>query len=272
MFGVEAMRMFGVEAMRMFGVEAMRMFDLTGKVAIVTGGSRGIGRAVSEMLARSGAHVVVNYAGNEAAARETVESIVAAGGKADAKQFDVSDAAAVDAAISEVHKRLGRLDILVNNAGIAMDQLLLRVKPEEVERTFAVNVNGAIWCAKSAMRIMMRQRTGRIIHLSSVVAESGNPGQAVYSASKAALIGLTKTLAREYASRGVTVNVVAPGFIETDMTSGLPDEAKKTILAQTPAGRIGRPEEIAAAVLYLASDEASYVTGQVLRVNGGMYV
>jgi len=266
MFGVEAMRMFGV------GVEAMRMFDLTGKVAIVTGGSRGIGRAVSEMLARSGAHVVVNYAGNEAAARETVESIVAAGGNADAKQFDVSDAAAVDAAISEVHKRLGRLDILVNNAGIAMDQLLLRVKPEEVERTFAVNVNGAIWCAKSAMRIMMRQRTGRIIHLSSVVAESGNPGQAVYSASKAALIGLTKTLAREYASRGVTVNVVAPGFIETDMTSGLPDEAKKAILAQTPAGRIGRPEEIAAAVLYLASDEASYVTGQVLRVNGGMYV
>jgi len=266
------MHMFGVEPLRMFGVEAMRMFDLTGKVAIVTGGSRGIGRAVSEMLARSGAHVVVNYAGNEAAARETVESIVAAGGNADAKQFDVSDAAAVDAAITEVHKRLGRLDILVSNAGIAMDQLLLRVKPEEVERTFAINVNGAIWCAKSAMRIMMRQRTGRIIHLSSVVAESGNPGQAVYSASKAALIGLTKTLAREYASRGVTVNVVAPGFIETDMTSGLPDEAKKTILAQTPAGRIGRPEEIAAAVLYLASDEASYVTGQVLRVNGGMYV
>ena len=264
--------MFGVEPPRMFGVEAMRMFDLTGKVAIVTGGSRGIGRAVSEMLARSGAHVVVNYAGNDAAARETVESIVAAGGNADAKQFDVSDAAAVDAAITEVHKRLGRLDILVSNAGIAMDQLLLRVKPEEVERTFAINVNGAIWCAKSAMRIMMRQRTGRIIHLSSVVAESGNPGQAVYSASKAALIGLTKTLAREYASRGVTVNVVAPGFIETDMTSGLPDEAKKTILAQTPAGRIGRPEEIAAAVLYLASDEASYVTGQVLRVNGGMYV
>lgn len=248
------------------------MFDLTGKVAIVTGGSRGIGRAISETLARSGAHVVVNYAGNEAAARETVEKIHAAGGKADAKQFDVSDPAAVDAAISEAHKRLGRLDILVSNAGIAMDQLLLRVKPEEVERTFATNVSGAIWCAKSAMRIMMRQKTGRIIHLSSVVAESGNPGQAVYSASKAALIGLTKTLAREYASRGVTVNVVAPGFIDTDMTSSLSDEAKKMILAQTPAGRVGRPEEIAAAVLYLASDEASYVTGQVLRVNGGMYV
>jgi 3-oxoacyl-[acyl-carrier protein] reductase len=248
------------------------MFDLTGKVAIVTGGSRGIGRAVSETLARAGAHVVVNYAGNEAAAQQVVAAITEAGGRAEAKQFDVADAAAVDAAITDVHKRLGRLDILVSNAGIAMDQLLLRVKPEEIERTFATNVTGAIWCAKSAVRVMMRQKTGRIIHLSSVVAESGNPGQAVYAASKAALIGLTRTLAREYASRGVTVNVVAPGFIETDMTAGLPEEAKKSILTQTPAGRIGRPEEIAAAVLYLASDEAGYVTGQTLRVNGGMYV
>ena len=248
------------------------MFALSGKVALVTGGSRGIGAAVSRALAEQGAHVVVNYASNETAAREVVESILAAGGKAEALRFDVAAAEAVDAAITDVHKRLGRLDVLVCSAGIAMDQLLLRVKPEEIEKTFAVNVNGALWCAKSAMRLMMRAKTGRIVFLSSVVGESGNPGQAVYAASKAALLGLTKTLAREYASRGVTVNAVAPGFIETDMTSGLPEEAKKSILTQTPLGRVGKPEEVAAAVAYLASDEAAYVTGQVLRVNGGMYV
>ncbi|MBK8172585.1 MAG: 3-oxoacyl-ACP reductase FabG [Sandaracinaceae bacterium] len=248
------------------------MFDLSGKVAIVTGGSRGIGRAISETLARAGAYVVVNYAGNEAAAVACVEAITKAGGKAEVKQFDVGNAEAVDAALSDAHKRLGRIDILVNNAGIALDQLLLRVKPEEIEKTFATNVTGAIWCAKSAIRVMMRARTGRIINLSSVVGESGNPGQVVYSASKAALIGLTKTLAREYASRGITVNAVAPGFIESDMTSALSEDMRKVIVGQTPAGRIGRAEEVAAAVLYLASDEASYVTGQVLRVNGGMYV
>lgn len=248
------------------------MFDLGGKVALVTGGSRGIGAAVSRTLARQGAHVVVNFTSNEAAAREVVDAIVAAGGKAEALRFDVANADAVDQAITDVHKRLGRLDVLVCSAGIAMDQLLLRVKQEEIDRTFAVNVNGALWCAKSAMRLMMRARTGRIVFLSSVVGESGNPGQAVYAASKAALLGLTKTLAREYASRGVTVNAVAPGFIETDMTASLPEEAKKSILTQTPLGRVGKPEEVAAAVVYLASDEASYVTGQVLRVNGGMYV
>ena len=248
------------------------MFDLKDRVALVTGGSRGIGRAISKALAARGAHVVVNYAGNEAAARETVDAIAAAGGKAEMKQFSVADAEAVDAAITDVHKRLGRFDILVNNAGITKDQLLLRVKPEELTEVMNTNVGGALWCAKSAMRLMMRARKGRIINLSSVVGESGNPGQAVYSASKAALIGLTKTLAREYASRGITVNAVAPGFIETDMTAGLPEEAKKTILAQTPLGRIGSAEEVAAAVVFLASDEAGYVTGQVLRVNGGMYV
>jgi 3-oxoacyl-[acyl-carrier protein] reductase len=248
------------------------VFDLGGKVALVTGGSRGIGRAICLALGRAGAHVVVNYAGNEAAARETVESIVAGGGKAEALQFDVASPDAVDAAITGVHKRLGALDVLVSNAGIALDQLLLRVKPEEVERTFAVNFGGALWCAKSAMRLMIRQKRGRIVFISSVVGESGNPGQAVYASSKAALLGLTRTLAREYASRGVTVNAVTPGFIETEMTAGLPEEAKKAILAQTPLGRIGRPEEVAAAVLFLASDEAGYVTGQTLRVNGGMYV
>jgi 3-oxoacyl-[acyl-carrier protein] reductase len=232
------------------------VFDLGGKVALVTGGSRGIGRAICLALGRAGAHVVVNYAG----------------GKAEALQFDVASPDAVDAAITGVHKRLGALDVLVSNAGIALDQLLLRVKPEEVERTFAVNFGGALWCAKSAMRLMIRQKRGRIVFISSVVGESGNPGQAVYASSKAALLGLTRTLAREYASRGVTVNAVTPGFIETEMTAGLPEEAKKAILAQTPLGRIGRPEEVAAAVLFLASDEAGYVTGQTLRVNGGMYV
>jgi 3-oxoacyl-[acyl-carrier protein] reductase len=248
------------------------MFSLQGKVAVVTGGSRGIGRAVSAMLAQAGAHVVVNYAGNESAARETLEQIMAAGGKGELKQFDVADEEAVQRAFKEVTDTHGRLDILVNNAGVALDQILLRVKQEELDRTFAINVYGTLYCAKAAVRSMMRAKTGRIINLSSVVAEAGNPGQAVYSASKAGIIGLTKTLAREYASRGITVNVVAPGFIATDMTASLPEAAQKGIIEQTPLGRVGRVEEVAAAVLFLASDEASYITGQVLRVNGGMYV
>lgn len=248
------------------------MFDLEGRVALVTGGSRGIGRAISVALARAGAFVVVNYRGNEAAANETLGEIERAGGKGVAMGFDVADAAAVDAAVSGIVERHGSLDILVNNAGLALDQLLMRVKPEEIERTFATNVAGAIYCAKAAIRPMMRKKHGRIIQISSVVAETGNPGQVVYSASKAALIGMTKTLAREYASRGITVNSVAPGFIETDMTSELPEAARQGILTQTPVGRIGRPEEVAAAVLFLACDEASYVTGQTLGVNGGMYM
>lgn len=248
------------------------MFRLSGKLAVVTGGSRGIGRAVSIMLGAQGAHVVVNFAGNEAAALETVAAITQAGGTAEAKQFDVSDETAVQAAFKDIEARHKRVDVLVNNAGIALDQILLRVKKEEIDRTFAINLAGPMYCAKAAIRTMMRAKSGRIINLSSVVAESGNPGQAVYSASKAGIIGLTKTLAREYASRGITVNVVAPGFIETDMTSSLPEAAQKGIVEQTPLGRVGKPEEVAAAVLFLASDEASYITGQVLRVNGGMYV
>jgi 3-oxoacyl-[acyl-carrier protein] reductase len=248
------------------------MFDLTGKVALVTGASRGIGRAVAVELSRAGAYVVLNYARNEAAAAEALAEVSSAGGAGELARFDVADPEAVDAAVRRVVAEHGRLDILVNNAGIAIDQLLLRVKPDELERTWAINVNGAVFCAKSAIRPMMKQKRGRIINLSSVVAESGNPGQVVYSASKAAVIGMTKTLAREYAARGITVNVVSPGFIETDMTSGLPEAARKAILEQTPLGRIGSPTDVAAAVLFLASDEAGYVTGQNLRVNGGMYL
>ena len=248
------------------------MFRLDGKVAIVTGGSRGIGRAISVLLAKAGAHVVVNYAGNEAAARETLELIQAAGGKGELKQFSVTDESAVQEAFKSVTDTHKRLDILVNNAGIALDQILLRVKQEEIDRTFATNLAGPIYCAKAAVRTIMRAKTGRIINLSSVVGEMGNAGQAVYAASKAGIIGVTKTLAREYASRGITVNAVAPGFIDTDMTSALPEAAQKGIVEQTPLGRVGTPDEVGAAVLFLASDEASYITGQVLRVNGGMYV
>ncbi|MBO6937838.1 MAG: 3-oxoacyl-[acyl-carrier-protein] reductase [Deltaproteobacteria bacterium] len=248
------------------------MFRLDGKIALVTGGTRGIGRACSEALAAAGAHVVMAYRGNEDAAKDATAAIEAAGGKAEAVKLDVASADTVAETIKDITKRLGGLHILVNNAGIARDQLLMRVKQDEVDDTFSTNVAGTIWCCKAAIRPMMRAKEGRIINLSSVVGETGNPGQAVYSASKAAILGLTKTLAREYASRGVTVNAVAPGYIDTDMTSSLSDEIKEGIVSSTPLGRVGRPEEVAAAVLFLASEEAGYITGQVLRVNGGMYV
>lgn len=248
------------------------MFDLTGKVALVTGGSRGIGRATSLALAKQGAHVVVNYVRGAEEAQRVVREIEEAGGKAEALGFDVANMQATEEAIAALAKRLGRLDILVANAGIAIDGLVVRVKEDEIDRTLSVNVKGAIGCARGALKSMMRARAGRIVFLSSIVGEMGNGGQAVYSASKAALIGLAKTLAREYASRNVTVNVITPGFIETDMTSTMNEEARKGMLSSIPLGRTGKPEDVASAIVFLCSDEAAYITGETLRVNGGMYM
>lgn len=248
------------------------MFDLTGKVAVVTGGSRGIGKGAAEALAKLGAHVVVTYVRGEREAQEVVRGIEDRGGKASAVGFDVADMKASEEAIGALAKQHGRLDILVANAGISIDALLLRVKEEDLDRIWSVNVKGALGCARAAIKVMMRARAGRIVFLSSVTGEMGNAGQAAYSASKAALLGVTKTLAREYASRGITVNAVSPGYIETDMTSGLPAEVKEGMVKAVPLGRSGRVDEVGAAIAFLCSDEASYITAQVLRVNGGMYV
>jgi 3-oxoacyl-[acyl-carrier protein] reductase len=248
------------------------MFRLDGRIALVTGGSRGIGRACSEALAAHGATVIVNYVKGEEAARGVAEAITAAGGKADVSGFDVADSAAVDAAIEAIVKRHGKLDILVANAGIAIDGLLLRMKDEDLEKLWATNVRGSLACARAATRSMMRARWGRIVFMSSVVGEMGNVGQTAYAATKAALIGAARSIAREYASRNVTANVVAPGYIDTDMTVGMSAQQKEQLVKVVPLGRTGSAQDVAAACLYLASEEAGYVTGQVLRVNGGMHV
>jgi 3-oxoacyl-[acyl-carrier protein] reductase len=248
------------------------MFRLDGRIALVTGGSRGIGRACCEALAAQGATVIVNYVKGEAAAREVADAIGAKGGKADVSGFDVADSKAVDAAVDILVKRHGKVDVLVANAGISIDGLLLRLKDEDLDRLFATNVRGAIACARACSRGMMRARWGRIVFMSSVVAEMGNVGQTAYAASKAALLGAAKSIAREYASRSLTVNVVAPGFVETDMTSTMSPEMREQLVKLVPLGRIGGAADVAAACVYLASEEAGYVTGQVLRVNGGMYV
>jgi 3-oxoacyl-[acyl-carrier protein] reductase len=248
------------------------MFKLDGKVVLVTGGSRGIGRACCEALAEHGATVVVNYVKGEAAAREVADAITKNGGKAEIQGFDVADPKACEAAVDDIVKRHGKLDILVANAGISIDGLLLRMKEEDLDRLWQVNVKGALACAKASVKSMMRAKTGRIVFMSSVVAEMGNVGQTAYAASKAALIGAAKSIGREYATRNITVNVIAPGFIDTDMTSTMTDAMKEQLVKVVPLGRTGTAREIAAACVFLASDEAAYVTGQVLRVNGGMYV
>ncbi len=248
------------------------MFDLNGKVALVTGGSRGIGRACCEALAALGATVIGNYVKGEAQAREVADAIAAKGAKAEIAGFDVADTKAAEAAVEEIAKKHGRLDILVANAGIAVDGLLLRLKDDDVDRLFQVNVKGSLACAKAATKTMMRAKTGRIIFLSSVVGEMGNVGQTAYAATKAALLGAAKSIAREFATRNITVNAIAPGFIETDMTHGMTDQMKEQLNKIIPLARVGTAREVAGACVYLASDEAAYVTGQVMRVNGGMYV
>ena len=246
------------------------MIDLSGKIALVTGASRGIGRAIALRLAAQGATVVA--AAREKNAAATVEEIVAAGGKADMGTVDVADASAIETLVSGALDRHGRIDILVNNAGITKDQLLLRMKRDDWDSVLATNLTAAFVLTQAVLRPMIRQKSGRIICISSVVGQSGNAGQANYAASKAGLIGFCKSLAREVASRQVTVNVVAPGLIETDMTRGITDDAHAEWAAQIPLKRLGSPDDIASAVAFLASDEAAYITGQVLAVNGGMYM
>ena len=246
------------------------MFDLSGKVAIVTGASRGIGRGVALLLAARGAHVVAAARGDHAAG--TAADIEAAGGRAEVASVDVTDAGAVDALVAGALERHGTIDILVNNAGIARDQLLLRMKREDWDQVIATNLTAAYLCAQAVLRPMIRQRSGRIVSVSSVVGQTGNAGQANYAASKAGLIGFSKALAREVASRNITVNVVAPGLIETDMTRALAGKVQGDWAAQIPLGRLGDAADVAAAVCFLVSDEAAYITGQVLAVNGGMYM
>ena len=243
---------------------------LDGKAALVTGASRGIGRAIALCLAAEGARVAINYAGNVKAAEEVKAIIEAAGGTAILCQADIADSAAVEAMIADVVKEFGAIDILVNNAGITRDTLLMRMKDEDFAKVLDTNLKGVFYCTKAVSKLMMKKRSGRIVNMASVVGLVGNAGQTNYAAAKAGVIGFSKSAAKELASRGITVNVVAPGFIGTDMTAGLPESVKEKMLTDIPLGRMGEAEDVANAVLFLASDQASYITGQVVNVDGGM--
>jgi 3-oxoacyl-[acyl-carrier protein] reductase len=243
--------------------------SLQGQVALVTGASRGIGRAIAERLAEAQALVLINYVQQQAAAEETRAAIEARGGQAELCRFNVADGADVTTAIHAVVERHGRIDILVNNAGLSVDNLLLRLKEEEWDRVINVSV---FLCTKAVIRPMLKQKGGRIINLTSVVAQTGNAGQAAYTAAKAGIVGFTKTMAKELASRSITVNAVAPGFIETDMTGSLPEQVKSGYLSLIPANRWGTAAEVAEVVTFLAGPLAGYITGQTININGGMYM
>lgn len=243
---------------------------LDGKTALVTGGSRGIGREIALQLAKEGAGVAVNYSGNESAAEETARMIREFGGKAMIVRADVSDFEAAERMVKEVADAYGRIDILINNAGITRDNLLLRMKEADWDAVLNTNLKGVFNCTKAVTKIMMKQRSGKIVNMTSVIGLSGNAGQANYAAAKAGVIGFTKSMAKELANRGICVNAVAPGFIDTDMTANLPEQMKDDVLKKIPLAKLGSPSDVAGAVMFLVSDAASYITGQTLNVDGGM--
>ena len=246
---------------------------LEGQSAVVTGASRGIGRAIAKELARKGANVIINYARSEDEAASLAEEIRAETGKSSLLvQFDVSKEEEVESGFEKIFASTGNVEILVNNAGIAVDGLLVRTKSEDWDRTMGVNLSGVFYCSKAVTKPMMKQRYGRIINVSSVIGLMGNGGQTAYSASKAAIFGFTKSLAKELGGRGITVNAVAPGYIETDMTKDIKEEAQKQLLSQIPLGRLGSAEDVANAVFFLSSPQSGYITGEILSVNGGMYM
>lgn len=250
----------------------MPQYTMAGKIALVTGASRGIGRAVALRLTAAGAHVYINYRQNRAAAEQVLKILKEAGGRGALCPFDVADQAAVQEAVETILKDHGRLDILVNNAGVTLSSLIMRTREADWMRLIDTNLSGVFHCCQAASRPMIRQRWGRIINITSVVAETGNAGQTAYAASKAGILGLTKALARELGAKNICVNAISPGLIETEMTSLLTKSDKEMLREQIPLKRAGKPEDVAGAVFFLASPQADYITGQVIRINGGLYM